>query len=166
MSDLKSHGVPDNVETDGWTLDIHGSIGHRVRLDRDELRDFPAETFIDDFGCVEGWIANDLSWRGIRVGEILDRAEPTLGSDHALVRSLDGDYACSFPIDRLAEALLAFELDGEPLAPEHGGPARLVPTDGDSDCWESIKWVSEIELAESPLETDATAKEIALGRIE
>lgn len=166
MSDLKSHSVPEDVETDGWTLDVRGSVRHPVRLDRDDLADFPGETFTDDFGCVEGWIANDLSWRGVRVDEILDRAEPTPESDHALVRSLDGEYACSFPMDRLAEALVAFELDSEPLATEHGGPARLVPTGADSDCWESIKWVSEIELAESSLEAEATAKDIALGRAE
>jgi DMSO/TMAO reductase YedYZ molybdopterin-dependent catalytic subunit len=166
MSDLKSHGVPRDVETDGWTLAVHGSVRHPVRLDRDDLTDFPAERFIEDFGCVEGWSANDLSWCGIRVEKILDQSDPIPGSDHALVRSLDGDYACSFPIDRLEEALLAFELDGEPLASKHGGPARLVPTDTDSDCWESIKWVSEIELSESSLDAEATAKETALKRIE
>ncbi|MFT4946487.1 MAG: DMSO/TMAO reductase YedYZ molybdopterin-dependent catalytic subunit, partial [Natronomonas sp.] len=78
----------------------------------------------------------------------------------------DGDYACSFRLDRLSSSVLAIELDGEPLPQEHGGPARLIPTGAGSDCWESIKWVSEIEITTDPASTKDTAEQIALQRID
>lgn len=166
MTDLRRHEVPDGVETAGWTLGVTGTVEGPLELTRSDLDSFPAETFRGDFVCEEGWVAEDLAWRGVRVGRLLERACPTDASEYGLVRSMDGDYACSFPLERLAESVLAVELDDEPLDVEHGGPARLVPTDGERDCWESVKWVSEIELLErAPTEAD-TARELALSRIE
>jgi DMSO/TMAO reductase YedYZ molybdopterin-dependent catalytic subunit len=77
---------------------------------------------------------------------------------------MDGEYACGYPLDRLDGALLALELDGDPLPVEHGGPARLVPATAGSDCWESVKWVARIELlADAP---EDTARDLALSRLE
>lgn len=166
MTDLRRHEVPDGVETAGWTLGITGTVDRPLDLARSDLDSFPAERFVGDFVCEEGWVAEDLAWRGIHVGQLLERAGPTDASEYGLVRSMDDDYACSFPIERLAESVLAFELDGEPLAVEHGGPARLVPTDGERDCWESVKWVSGIELLERPPTDADTARELAPSRIE
>jgi len=166
VTELEPHPVPAAVDPDGWSLDVSGAVDRPLRLDRSDLASLPAETFEEDFECVEGWIAAGLTWRGVRVAALLERAGPTAGASHALVRAMDGEYACSFPLERLATAVLATELDGEALPVEHGGPARLVPTESGADCWEQIKWVAEIEIRESvPAEAD-TAKEIALSRVE
>ena len=137
-----------------------------LRLDRSALTDLPAATVAEDFECREGWVAEDLSWRGIRVEHLLDRAAPTVEDGHVLVRAMDGEYACAFPMDRVADAVLAFELDGDALPVEHGGPARLVPTDDGSDCWESVKWVSALDVRATEPTDDDTAKGIAVGRLE
>ncbi|WP_435116091.1 molybdopterin-dependent oxidoreductase [Halolamina sp. C58] len=163
MSGLPEHDVPDEVETDDWALAVRGSVDRPRTFDAADLAALPTETFAEDFDCEAGWTAEGLSWRGVRVGDLLDCVDPTPESRFALVHAMDGDYACAFPLDRLESAVLALELDGEPLPREHGGPARLVPT-GDGDCWESVKWVAAIELtADRP---DDTAREIALGRVE
>ncbi|MFB6183791.1 MAG: molybdopterin-dependent oxidoreductase [Haloarculaceae archaeon] len=164
MTDLVSHGVPDDVDPDDWRLRLSGAVADALALTRADLASFPLEAFRGDFACEEGWVAEDLTWRGVRVGTLLDRAGVTDDGEYALVRAMDGDYACSFPLDRLAESVLALELDGDPLDVEHGGPVRLVPTHDDRDCWESIKWVSAIEVTTSK-PTGDTAREIALGRI-
>ncbi|RKD89082.1 molybdopterin-dependent oxidoreductase [Halopiger aswanensis] len=166
MSDLKPHAVPDDVDPDRWTLRLTGAVDQSLRLTAEDLVAYPLETAADDFACAEGWVANGLSWRGVRVGRLLEDAEPTEASEYGLVRAMDGEYACSFPLDRLRESILALELDGESLPLEHGGPARLVPLDTDRDCWESIKWVSEIRIGETPFVGDDTAKDLALSRIE
>lgn len=165
MSDLETHDVPEDVDADAWRLGVTGAVGRELDLDVADLEALPTETFAADFSCVEGWVAEDLTWRGVRVGDLLERAEPTAAATYALVRAMDGAYACSFPLERLSEAVLAIELDGAPLPIEHGGPARLVPT-GAADCWESVKWVAEIELVDSPPGDDDTAKSIALSRVE
>ncbi|MCD2203530.1 molybdopterin-dependent oxidoreductase [Halobacterium sp. KA-6] len=164
MSDLEVHDVPDGVDPVEWRLDVTGDVARSLSLDRGALADFPKQSFTADFTCVEGWVAEDLSWRGVRVGDVLDRAAPTERATHALVHAMDGEYACSFPLDRLTDAVLALELDGSSLPVEHGGPARLVPT-GDADCWESVKWVSELELTDGAREDADTAESIALSRI-
>jgi DMSO/TMAO reductase YedYZ molybdopterin-dependent catalytic subunit len=166
MSDLATHAVPDDVEPTDRRLRITGAVSNPLRLEPAELADRPAATVAEDFECREGWVAEGLSWRGIRVEHLLDRAEPTVDEGHVLVRAMDGDYACAFPIDRVADAVLAFELDGDALPVEHGGPARLVPTDDGSDCWESVKWVAELEVSATDPTADDTAEQLALGRLE
>lgn len=166
MNDLERHRIPPDVDTTDWNLRVTGTVERPRRFTESDLTSLPLETFTDDFECVEGWVADGLSWWGVRVETILDRANPTAESEYALVHAMDGDYACSFRLGRLSDSILAVELDGDPLSVEHGGPARLIPTDGESDCWESIKWVSAIEVTESqPTEGD-TAKETALSRLE
>ncbi len=163
MDDLPSHDVPGAVTTDDWALTVRGSVRRERTFDAADLAALPAAAFTGDFACEAGWVADGLSWRGVRVGDLLDRVDPTPQSEFALVRAMDGDYACAFRLDRLENAVLALELDGEPLPTEHGGPARLVQPD-DADCWESVKWVAAIELTSEP--PDDTAREIALGRVD
>ena len=165
MSDLEVHDVPAGVDPDAWRLDVTGAVARERAFDRGDLRALPTETFTADFTCVEGWVAEDLSWRGVRVGDVLDRAAPADAASHVLAHAMDGEYACSFPLDRVADAVLALDLDGGALPVEHGGPARLVPT-GDPDCWESVKWVDALELLDGPPEAGDTAKDLALSRIE
>ncbi|SDR25643.1 molybdopterin-dependent oxidoreductase [Natronobacterium texcoconense] len=166
MNDLKPHGVPEDVDPAEWTLRISGTVDRSVRFTLDDLASYSSETAADDFACAERWVAEGLSWYGVHVGTLLEHSEPTAESEYGLVRAMDGEYACSFPLARLSDSILALELDGEPLPVEHGGPARLVPLDDDRDCWESIKWVSEIVIDESPFTDADTAKQLALSRIE
>lgn len=165
MDHLKRHDVPEVVDEKQWMLDLHGEVEQRIRLDQDDLMEFPAETYSDKFACVEGWVTERISWRGIRLSEILSRTKITADGQYAIVRAMDSEYACAFPLQRLRDSLLAVELNGEALPREHGGPARLVPMDFESDCWESIKWVSEIEITPRVEPAEDTAKEIALGRL-
>jgi DMSO/TMAO reductase YedYZ molybdopterin-dependent catalytic subunit len=165
MSDLRTYDVPDEVDPDGWTLEVTGAVSRQLRLGRTDLAQFPVVTITDDFACLEGWTATDLSWRGVRVRSVLERATPTVDDGFVLARAMDGVYGCSFPLDRVSEALSAFGLDGEALPAEHGGPARLVPTDDGADCWESVKWVTALEVHESDPSADDTAEEIATARL-
>lgn len=165
MDKLESHPVPDSVDPQGWRLRVSGAVSQPLQLTRDELIAFPDGEFTDDFTCVEGWRAQNLSWRGVRVEAVLAHASPTADAAYVLVQAMDGDYANSVPIGRARDALLAFELDGEPLPVAHGGPVRLIPTTDDADCWESIKWVSKIEVTESEPVGRDTAKDIALNRV-
>ncbi|WP_336328636.1 molybdopterin-dependent oxidoreductase [Halovenus sp. HT40] len=162
MTDLETHPIPDSVDPDDWSLRITGAIERTHEYTRADMRALPLETFTQDFECVEGWVATGLDWRGVRVGDLLERAAPTT-EGYGLVRSMDEGYACSFKLDRLRDAVIAVEVDGESLPVEHGGPARFVPTDEGRDCWESVKWVTEIQISETePVDAD-TAGEIALG---
>ncbi|MFD0308464.1 sulfite oxidase [Streptomyces sp. NPDC127119] len=100
-------------------------------------------------------------WRGVRLGEVLRRAGLSRGAVDVLPRGLDADYVTAdgtnlgrvrrpLPLSKaLDDVLLAYEMNGEPLPPDHGGPVRvLVPS------WigiASIKWVGDIEVSAQPL---------------
>jgi DMSO/TMAO reductase YedYZ molybdopterin-dependent catalytic subunit len=58
----------------------------------------------------------------------------------------DGGYTANLPVADVTggRAWIAYEYDGRPLAPEHGGPARLLVPH--LYFWKSAKWVRGVEL--------------------
>jgi DMSO/TMAO reductase YedYZ molybdopterin-dependent catalytic subunit len=163
MTGLETHEVPEDVDPNGWRLAVDGRVDRGLSLFREDLCAMDLVDSRGEFSCVEGWTAPDLRWRGVRLTDLLDRAAPTAEARFALVHAMDGAYACGYALDRLDGALLALELDGDPLPVAHGGPARLVPA-GERDCWESVKWVRRVELRAT--EPDGTARELTLSRLE
>jgi DMSO/TMAO reductase YedYZ molybdopterin-dependent catalytic subunit len=99
-------------------------------------------------------------WRGVRLGTVLRRAGLRRTAVDVLPAGLDPHYVDKGvdlgPVRRplplakaLDDALLAYELDGEPLPPDHGHPVRLVVPG-----WigiASVKWVGDIEVSDRPL---------------
>lgn len=100
------------------------------------------------------------AWRGVRLAEVLRAAGLTDAAVDVLPTGLDPDYVVDgtnhgpvrrpLPIAKaLDDALLAYEMNGDPLTPDHGAPVRLVVPG-----WvgiASIKWVGSIEVADHPL---------------
>ncbi|MEV7599652.1 sulfite oxidase [Kitasatospora sp. NPDC089797] len=100
------------------------------------------------------------NWRGVRLAEVLRAAGLTDRAVDVLPTGLDPDYVLDgtnygpvrrpLPIAKaLDDALLAYEMNGAPLTPDHGAPVRLVVPG-----WvgiASIKWVGSIEVADHPL---------------
>ncbi len=99
-------------------------------------------------------------WRGARLSDVLRRAGVTGGAVDVLPRGLDDEVVTDgvnlgrvrrpLPVSKaMDDVLLAYEMNGQPLPPDHGGPVRLVVPD-----WigiSSIKWVGDIEVSDAPL---------------
>ncbi|MFD9885805.1 sulfite oxidase [Streptomyces alboflavus] len=100
-------------------------------------------------------------WRGVRLAEVLRRAGLARGAVDVMPRGLDDDYVTADGTDlgrvrrplplakALDDVLLAYEMNGEPLPPDHGHPVRVVVPS-----WigiASIKWVGDIEVSTTPL---------------
>jgi DMSO/TMAO reductase YedYZ molybdopterin-dependent catalytic subunit len=99
-------------------------------------------------------------WRGVPLSIVLERAGLTRHAVDVMPRGLDPDYVDAgenlgrvrrpLPIDKaLDDVLLAYEMNGRPLPPDHGHPVRLVVPQ-----WvgiASIKWVGDIEVSDVPL---------------
>ena len=98
-----------------------------------------------DLHCVTKWTKLDTTWRGVSVDVLLDAAELLPEAQFAIAWA-DPDYTTNLPLPDLlnGQAYVAFEYEGAPLSPEHGGPARLVVAN--RYFWKSAKWVRGIEL--------------------
>jgi DMSO/TMAO reductase YedYZ molybdopterin-dependent catalytic subunit len=126
-----------------WSLSIVGEVDEPKRWTWDEFRKLPTETFKVDIHCVTKWTKLDTSWTGVSLDTLLEQVESA--AEFAVAYS-DGGYTTNLPVEDLTDgkAWIAFEYDGQPLDPEHGGPARLLVPH--LYLWKSAKWVRGISL--------------------
>ncbi len=54
MSQLRTHEVPAEIDPSDWTLQVTGAVSNPLRIDQEELLEFPVGTVVDDFECIEG----------------------------------------------------------------------------------------------------------------
>jgi DMSO/TMAO reductase YedYZ molybdopterin-dependent catalytic subunit len=138
-------GSTPDVATDQWFLSIDGAVEEPYVLNWQQLRGEAVTDWAGDIHCVTRWSKFGMNWRGVDVCALLERARPTADATHLLAHCYGG-YTTNLPLSDVLEhpALIAYEADGEPLAPEHGGPARLfVPH---LYLWKSAKWIQRLQL--------------------
>ena len=175
---VRSHGEIPPVDARAYRLEVGGLVGRPLELSLDELkarfevvelgatldcagnrrsqllrvRDIPGEIPWRD-----GAIGNAV-WRGIRLGDVLRAASPAPEARHACFVGLDepdraeaaSRFGGSIPLAKALspETLLAYEINGKPLRPEHGFPLRVVvPGYVGARC---VKWLSAITLEREP----------------
>jgi len=159
---LPAHVAPIEEAGSGAGLgDIHvsGLVWRSRSLSPAELRALHRTRLAEPFVCEEGWAVNDLIWEGVSLREALTLCQPL--PEARYVRISSGSYSIALPLSDIDHALLCDQLNGEPLAREHGAPWRLVLSGG--ACFTSVKWVSALEFTAQPVE--ATAERIARARI-
>jgi DMSO/TMAO reductase YedYZ molybdopterin-dependent catalytic subunit len=138
-----SAGPTPRVPLHRWEFTIDDGIDALRRWDWTSFRDLPAETFTVDLHCVTRWSKLGTSWEGVSLDTML--ADVDTDADYALVRSYGG-YTTNLPLNDLMnnQGWIAFRFEEEDLAPEHGGPARLLVPH--LYLWKSAKWVRGITL--------------------
>ena len=99
-----------------------------------------------DIHCVTTWSKLDTNWRGVMIDTLLEAAglsEPP--APFAMIHC-DGGYMTNLPVEDLVggKGMIATRYEGQPLAPEHGGPARLLVPH--LYFWKSAKWVRRLEF--------------------
>jgi DMSO/TMAO reductase YedYZ molybdopterin-dependent catalytic subunit len=138
-------GRTPHVDLSTWSFAVHGEVEEPFALRWEELQAEPHVEVVTDIHCVTRWSKFDTRWRGVRVKDLIARARPREAATHALVHA-EGGYTTNLPLPALLDddVLIAHEFDGQPLEPDHGGPARLVVPS--RYFWKSAKWVRSIEL--------------------
>ena len=139
-------GVPRfEPDLSDWSLEVFGLVDRPFTLTWDELRALPAVEVVVDIHCVTKWSKFDMTWRGVRIRDLLDRAGLQPGATHVLQHA-EGGYTTNTPLADLLgdDCLIAYEYDGHALEGEHGYPARtFVPH---LYFWKSAKWVRALEV--------------------
>jgi DMSO/TMAO reductase YedYZ molybdopterin-dependent catalytic subunit len=138
-----SAGPTPYTRLDDWDFTVRGSVESPVSWSWAEFQALPREKFTVDIHCVTKWTKLDMPWSGVALDTFLD-AVPT-SATHAMAFS-DGGYTTNVPLADLrgGKAWIVDEYDGEPLDPEHGGPARLLVPH--LYFWKSAKWIRGLTL--------------------
>jgi DMSO/TMAO reductase YedYZ molybdopterin-dependent catalytic subunit len=138
-----SAGPTPHTPLNQWTFTIDGAVAESRTWTWDELQALPQDTFTVDIHCVTRWSKLDTTWTGVSLDTLL----ADVHTDATFISAwCDGGYTTNLPLADLRDgkAWIAHTFDGEPLAPEHGGPARLLVPH--LYFWKSAKWVRGISL--------------------
>ena len=138
-----SAGPTPHTPLEEWSFAIGGAIDEPVSWSWQEFLALPFETITTDIHCVTKWSKLDTSWKGVSVDTLLEG----VGSDARYVTAFcDGGYTTNLALEDVTggRAWVAYEFGGEPLQPDHGGPARLLGPH--LYFWKSAKWLRGIEL--------------------
>jgi DMSO/TMAO reductase YedYZ molybdopterin-dependent catalytic subunit len=138
-----SAGPTPHTPLDEWSFTIQGAVDEPTSWSWEEFVALPTETFTVDIHCVTKWSKLDTSWTGVSVDTLLE--DVATEADFVTAWS-DGDYTTNIPLEDLTggRAWVAYTFGGEPLEPEHGGPARLLVPH--LYFWKSAKWVRGLAL--------------------
>jgi DMSO/TMAO reductase YedYZ molybdopterin-dependent catalytic subunit len=172
---LTHYDIPD-VDADSWRLEIGGLVERPQSLSLDDLRARPAVEVAVTMECAgngrahvephvvsQPWLLEAVGtacWRGTPVAGLLAEAGVRDGAVEVLFTGLDrgvegGEeqaYARSLPLAEvlIGDAILAYEVNGVPLPPQHGYPLRLVVPG-----WygmTSVKWLARISVLDEPFD--------------
>lgn len=161
-----------------YALSVTGAVAESRSLAYDALRHMPQHEVTVTMECAgndrlglyplpagEPWRSGAVStatWRGVRLRDVLDMVQPhdnvlevvACGADHGPREDADSPHDVTFeralPIAaaRHDDTLLALEMNGETLLPEHGAPVRLVVPG-----WygmANVKWVTQLRAVTEP----------------
>ncbi len=172
---LTHYDIPD-VDAESWRLEIDGLVDRAVSFSLDELRARPSVEIAVTMECAgngrvhiephvvsQPWLLEAVGtarWRGTPLAGLLEEAGVHGGAVEVLFTGLDrgvegGEeqaYARSLPLAEVlsGEALLAYEINGAPLPPQHGFPLRLVVPG-----WygmTSVKWLARVSVIDAPFD--------------
>ena len=142
---LHAGDVPD-VDLAIWDFRVWGEVESPVPLSWEELDELPKIEVTQDIHCVTRWSRFDTTFRGVPWSAVAERVRPKPSARFAIAHAEQG-YTANVPASFLDQegAMLATHADGEPLAPEHGWPLRLVVPG--KYFWKSAKWLRGVELS-------------------
>jgi DMSO/TMAO reductase YedYZ molybdopterin-dependent catalytic subunit len=140
-----SAGPTPHTPLEGWAFEIADATGLLARWTWNELQELPREEITTDIHCVTSWSKLDTEWEGVSVDTLLEGVET---GDGYVTAVCDGGYTTNLPLEDVTggKAWIAYGYDGEPLDPEHGGPARLLVPH--LYFWKSAKWVRGLQLSD------------------
>ena len=142
-----SLGPTPEIEKTNWKLEVTGLVEAPQTYNWDEFLKLPIVSFKKDIHCVTKWSKFDTTWRGVSLDEIMRWAKVYETATTLIAHSNDG-YTTNLPIEDVqgGRAMVAVEYEGEDIAPEHGGPARLLVPH--LYFWKSAKWLKKLEFTD------------------
>ncbi|PVM85849.1 sulfite oxidase-like oxidoreductase [Caulobacter endophyticus] len=138
-------GLKPDVSREDWRLRIDGLVSRPATWSFSALLAQPQSAPVSDIHCVTTWSRYDNHWHGVLTRDVVLAVAPRDEARFVVLHSYDG-YTTNLALDDFAHegALLAHGWEGAPIAPEHGGPVRLVVPH--LYFWKSAKWLKRVEF--------------------
>ena len=138
-------GTPVEVDLSTYRLEVTGLVDRPLSLTYDELRCLPRVESSPELIC-PGYFVDVACWAGAPLRQVLELAGAGEAATSLRLTSADG-YSLRVDLteDTLANAFLAYELEGEPLPILHGFPVRFVWPEHQGNVW--VKWLVAIEVS-------------------
>ena len=141
-------GPTPRIDLARWRFVLYERSKPRKSWNWEAFAALPRTRWQGDIHCVTKWSKFDTTWEGVAVDDLLaDAGLDRPPSPWALAVSFD-DYSTNVPAADLLDrkAMVATLFNGEPIAPEHGGPARLLVPH--LYFWKSAKWLRALRFTE------------------
>jgi DMSO/TMAO reductase YedYZ molybdopterin-dependent catalytic subunit len=142
-----SAGPTPHVRLEDWTFTLKVGPKPVKKWNWTEFNALPQTNITRDIHCVTKWSKFDTLWDGVMIDDVLKAADLTPPTGFTLAHSFDG-YSTNIPTADLigGKAMIALRYAGEPLAADHGGPARLLVPH--LYFWKSAKWINGLQFTE------------------
>jgi len=146
---VTSYDLTPPVELRDWSLKIEGMVTQSLTWTFEDLLKRPQTKMISTLECigntVGGFSIGTAEWEGVKLNHLLDEAGFDPKAFDLVLRGADG-YSDSFPLSRALEedVLLATTMNGVPLPPDHGFPARVIVPGIYG--MKNVKWLTGLEL--------------------
>jgi DMSO/TMAO reductase YedYZ molybdopterin-dependent catalytic subunit len=176
MHYLLVHFDIPQLDAQAWRLRVGGAVARPAELTLDDIRALPRQTLAVTLECAgngrarlnprpisQPWLVEAIGtaeWTGTPLRGLLEAAgvaDDALeivfrGADRGIQNDDEHDYARSLRTDDAMreEVMLAYEMNGQPLQPQHGYPLRLIVPG-----WygmTSVKWLTSIEAVRVPFD--------------
>jgi DMSO/TMAO reductase YedYZ molybdopterin-dependent catalytic subunit len=141
---LTAEATP-KIDTATWSFTIEGDVEQAHTWSWDEIHALPPSTYAGDIHCVTTWSKLGMTFTGVSIDTLFAAAAPKPTATHVLAFSHSG-YTTNLPLSDVTggKAWVAWEVDGQPLPRQHGGPARLLVPH--LYFWKSAKWVAGLRV--------------------
>lgn len=138
-------GPTQHIDPETWTFTLKVGPKPIKTWNWHEFNALPQTDVTRDIHCVTTWSKLDTRWQGVLFDDILADAKIEPPTPFTLAHSVDG-YSTNVPVRDLIDgkAMVALKYDGQPITPDHGGPARLLVPH--LYFWKSAKYVNGVQF--------------------
>jgi DMSO/TMAO reductase YedYZ molybdopterin-dependent catalytic subunit len=139
-------GLKTPIDTSGWRLKVvrYSNLpmpGDTILISMDEIKSLPKTEVIFNFKCIEGW--SQISWWGgvkfsdfaakYNIGTKSNQKPDWKNNEEDILKycgliTPDKEYYVGVDMPSMIhpQTILCYELNGQPIAENHGAPLRLI----------------------------------------
>jgi DMSO/TMAO reductase YedYZ molybdopterin-dependent catalytic subunit len=143
---ILSAGPTPHIEVANWKLALQLGTGLVRAWNWTEFEALPQTTIKTDIHCVTKWSKLNTIWQGVTLDDLFNSAGLSQPPEPYMMVHCYGGYTTNVPVADLVsgKGMIVTRYDGLPIAPAHGGPARLLVPH--LYFWKSAKWVRRLRF--------------------